>query len=91
VPDEFLGLRCATRSQRIVLNCDCRSVSRRAKEGVAKFEEPLACARGSEWRLGVYKSLPSRDREGAVDRPNIATPSKARRATSNIDFLEKIE
>jgi hypothetical protein len=33
-------------------------------------------ARGSEWRLSVCKSLPSRDREGAVDQPNIATLSK---------------
>ena len=28
--------------------------------------EPLAGARGSEWRLNVCKSLRSRDREGAV-------------------------
>jgi tetratricopeptide (TPR) repeat protein len=32
-------------------------------------------ARGSEWRLCVCKSLTSRDREGAVDQPNMATPS----------------
>jgi hypothetical protein len=38
-------------------------------KGVTKFEEPLACARGSEWRLYVRQSLPSRDREGAVPNP----------------------
>ncbi len=39
-------------------------------DGVAKSEGPLAGARGSEWRLCVRQSLPSRDREGAVDQPN---------------------
>jgi hypothetical protein len=39
----------------------------RTAEGVAKFEEPLPGGHGSEWRLSVCKSLPSRDREGAVD------------------------
>jgi hypothetical protein len=33
-------------------------------EGVAKLEEPLACARGSAWRWCICKTLPSRDREG---------------------------
>jgi hypothetical protein len=44
-----------------------------AFEGVAKFEE--------EWRLCVCPCLPSRDRKGAVDQPNIATPSSVSRAT----------
>jgi hypothetical protein len=45
------------------------AIWKETEERVAKFEEPLAGARGSEWHLCFCKSLPSRDREGAVDQP----------------------
>jgi hypothetical protein len=48
----------------------------RTEEVLAKFEKTLANARGSEWRLHVCNSLPSRDRKGAFDVPIFASTSK---------------
>jgi hypothetical protein len=56
----------------------------RTEELVAKFEKALATARGSEWRLHVCGSLPSRGRKGAASLPDFATPSKVRPTTAGL-------